>query len=346
MTMNYFNDKRNRFISSSVLISIIALLVAFFIIVVSWNLINWSNKRTDISKQRTDVSLNLLKKFENDTSRVFQLTSNDVKDINLHIDALSEKSNIETEHTIDWINTFMTIGIGLLAIFGGLLPLVVNFFSKEHLQEKISNIEAKLKKYLSWAQIAKDKSERAEVKADLAATNMQGFEGRISTLQGTIGILENKILPFETRVKSVEGAVEKVPFISSLILHNNISRLLSADNIRYYTESNRNERLVKILGGIKSALLECSKEDFKNYPQENLEFLIAVITDFRIGFLYSPINHSLSKKIIKKIDQYCMLLEKFKRPNETNFGDYFLEASTQLQELIDLIQHQDIKSTA
>jgi len=320
----------------------IVILLTVFIISVSWNLIHWSNNQTRISKNRNDLSLSLIRKFSNDTAKTFVLTSKDIKDINAHIDALAEKSNLEVEHNVNWINNFLTIGIGLLAIFGGFLPLVVNFFSKEHLKEKIDSIDEKIQTHTGRILKIKKQSQVAEQKASSAEKSMEGFETRFGLLQGNLKEFEDQIEPFENRVQKIESTIQKVPYITSLILHNSISRLLSADNIRYYTEANRHKRLAKILKAIQAALEECSRDDYENLKNDNLEFFKAVITDFKIGFLYSPIKHALSKKLIQAIDQYSLFLDEFSKQDVSKYKELFGQAATKLQDLILLVEEQKI----
>ena len=91
---------------------------------------------------------------------------------NDHIDYLSDKVEAEVKRTqdnnqydIDRINVMLAIGIGLLTIIGGLLPLVVNFFSKEHLEKRMEGIEASATTIQTASDTAKAQATKAKDEA-------------------------------------------------------------------------------------------------------------------------------------------------------------------------------------
>lgn len=86
------------------------------------------------------------------SSNAFNLSEKEISKLNNHIEYLTEKLETEVdrnqrnaEFNIDRLNLFLALGIGFLALIGGLLPLAVNFISKHDIESKLKNIENRAK---------------------------------------------------------------------------------------------------------------------------------------------------------------------------------------------------------
>lgn len=86
------------------------------------------------------------------SSNAFNLNEKEILKLNNHIEYLTEKLETEVdrnqrnaEFNIDRLNLFLALGIGFLALIGGLLPLAVNFISKHDIESKLENIENRAK---------------------------------------------------------------------------------------------------------------------------------------------------------------------------------------------------------
>jgi hypothetical protein len=85
--------------------------------------------------------------FEKD-SMIYQLKEKDLQNFEQYINYLVKQTDIaaelyrqQTQTDIDRLNLYLTVGIGLLAFIGIILPLALNFLSKENLEEKQVEIE-------------------------------------------------------------------------------------------------------------------------------------------------------------------------------------------------------------
>jgi len=68
-----------------------------------------------------------------------------------------KRTQENNQYDIDRINTFLAIGIGLLTIIGGLLPLAVNFISKHDIESRVKDIEDRVKESKETVEEAKTK---------------------------------------------------------------------------------------------------------------------------------------------------------------------------------------------
>lgn len=125
--------------------------VIILFLIAAWVNIGLLNKQFDKNEtplSNSKQSTNPLTNLKTDSAKIYTLKEEDLQKFNDHIDYLSDKVDGEVKRTqennqydIDRINTFLAIGIGLLAIIGGLLPIFVNFFSKEHLEKQMEGFQ-------------------------------------------------------------------------------------------------------------------------------------------------------------------------------------------------------------
>lgn len=313
------------------IIALIAVLLSVFVVSVSYFIVNWANKQEAITKEKSNAALNLLQKFDKGSDKVVRISSSDVADINRHINYLAERVNVETQHNIDWINTYMAIGIGLLSIFGAFLPLLVNYFSKSELEKKIAELSAEFVRMSATAKRVEKKSSKIE--SDLNKSKSD-FEVAVER----VGSIEQKVGPIIEKVDLIESSTKKVPYIKALILNNAISRFTSSDSIRYYTEANRHERLADIFKSIRICLEEYEVENFGEYSNMQIRFLVSIIEDLKLGLRYSPIMHSLSKPLLEKCYNLANSLGVFTGADNISLNDLFVSWVKSIDDIISLIE--------
>jgi predicted nucleic acid-binding Zn-ribbon protein len=136
---------------------------------------------------------NPLKLLQTDSTKIYKLKQEDLNKFNDHIDYLSDKVEGEVKRTqennqydIDRINTFLAIGIGLLAIIGGLLPLVINFFSRESLDKRMDTIQAEAKEIQTASNAAKLAADGANDKAKTASDTVSGLDTKVKEAEKSI----------------------------------------------------------------------------------------------------------------------------------------------------------------
>jgi hypothetical protein len=122
------------------------------------------NFNKEIKNESTQVK-NPLTEIKPDTAnKKFYLNEKDILELNNHIEYLTKNLETEvdrnqrnTEYNIDRLNLFMALGIGFLALIGGLLPVAVNFISKHDIDSKIKSIEDKLNESSATLKASEDK---------------------------------------------------------------------------------------------------------------------------------------------------------------------------------------------
>lgn len=198
-----------------------------------------------------------------DKSGNYKLSKSQLEELKNHISFLStqvDKAVTQTKEEInkeiDRINTWVSIWIGVLAIFGTIIPLFYNFKNNED-----------LKKIKEAAGEAKDKSEKAhdliethredlgkvkEVSEDLAKikSNFSGFKSEIEKAKKS----SNEALQVANNTSVKATKVEKL--ISTL---NDVSKIKDIDASFLLYNDNPFETLKRYLIEIYSNLSNCSE---------------------------------------------------------------------------------------
>lgn len=122
------------------------------------------NFNKEIKNESTQVKNPLIEIKPDTANKKFYLNEKDISELNNHIEYLTKKLETEVdrnqrnaEYNIDRLNLFMALGIGFLALIGGLLPLAVNFISKHDIDSKIKSIEDKLNESSATLKASEDK---------------------------------------------------------------------------------------------------------------------------------------------------------------------------------------------
>ncbi len=110
------------------------------------------NFNKEILSNSTQIKSPLIEIKYDTSNKKFNLYEKDISKLNNHIEYLTEKLETEVdrnqrnaEFNIDRLNLFLALGIGFLALIGGLLPLAVNFISKHDIESKLKDMESRAK---------------------------------------------------------------------------------------------------------------------------------------------------------------------------------------------------------
>lgn len=302
----------------SILIAVIIILTWFFII-------RFSNQQSisNYPVSRTKQVNNPLRNIKGDSIKISEETLDKFND---HIDFLTEKVQSEVdrsqknnEYDIDRLNTFLAIGIGLLAIIGGLLPLVINFFSKEQLESKIETCSQNIEMARGDSITAKNDAAKAKSDSEQAMGIISAYEGRIEEVKKNIQSVNDQLGPIDESLiktkKDVENATKKIPYIDLLMLQNSIARLVSVSSIRYYSMPGSSKNLADIFASVVSAFNQFPEDQFSAFTKENISYFLDNITELKVGLQFSPFRYRLNRSFNTAIDDLGELLEKFTAGN-------------------------------
>ncbi len=136
----------------SIFLIIISVIYIFSIYKINEKSAEQYNLNKEISNKSTQIKNPLIEIKPDTSSKKFNLYEKDISKLNNHIEYLTQKLETEVdrnqrnaEFNIDRLNLFLAIGIGFLALIGGLLPLAVNFISKHDIESKLKEIEKRAK---------------------------------------------------------------------------------------------------------------------------------------------------------------------------------------------------------
>ncbi|MCC5930786.1 MAG: hypothetical protein JJU28_16195 [Cyclobacteriaceae bacterium] len=203
-----------------------------------------------------------------DSSGNYKLTKSQLDDLKNHIIFLSSQvdkavtqTKDEINKEIDRINTWVSIWIGVLAIFGTVIPLFYNYKNNEDLKWiKDDAGEAKKKSENAHNLIEKHREDLAKVKEvskDLVTikTDFDGFKNEVTTAKES----STEALGVANNANSRATKVEKL--ISTL---NDVSKIKDLDASFLLYNDNPFETLKSYLTEIHTNLSNCS--DLCNEP--------------------------------------------------------------------------------
>lgn len=289
------------------------------------------------SKQSTNPLTNL----KIDSKGVYKLKEEDLQKFNDHIVYLTDKVEGEVKRTqqnnqydIDRINTFLALGIGLLAIIGGLLPIFVNYFSKEHLEKRMKDYEEDSKQITSDAILAKEMAGNAKVDADNATQNINKIEIKIDQLGN---ILE----PLKTEVENVKEATRKIPYIDLLVFQNAVAKLTSSDALKLFIGSSRYSDVAAYLQNLASAMISFDSDLFVNNPNFDEAYFRNIIAELKLTLRLGPIRRIPDGRSFQiKIDEAVLQLDKFDKMETKDFSTQLTVVSRIINELENLVKRK------
>lgn len=331
-----------------ILIAIVVLFI--FGLTVNICIMNKQFKKNDAVFSKSKQSKNPLTNLKFDSSKIYKLSEQDLQKFNDHIDFLADKVEGEVKRTqensqydIDRINTMLAIGIGLLAIIGGLLPIFVNFFSKEHLEKRMTIFETKATTIEGIASNAKQFAESAEGKAKTASDTVSGLDTKVTKANETIDLLQKEIPKLSEGLKDVKEATKKIPYIDLLVFQNAVAKLTSTDALKLFIGANRYSDIAAYLQNLISAIDSFDDDLFENNTEFDTKYFLNVITELKLAFRMGPIRRIPDGRSFQsKIDEAILQLAKFENMEIQNYKTQLKTVSGIISELKQLVINKSV----
>jgi uncharacterized protein (UPF0333 family) len=347
-------NKTNKGCAIYLCVGMLIILILVFVAGFYFN-IDIMNKQFDKNNQAISKSHqvnNPLKSLQTDSTKIYNLKEEDLNRFNDHIDYLSDKVEGEVKRTqennqydIDRINTFLAIGIGLLAIIGGLLPLVINFFSRESLDKRMDDIQEEAKAIQEASNAAKLAAEGANDKANTASDTVSGLDGKVKEAEGLIKGINEEITPLKDGLKEVKEATRKIPYIDLLVLQNAVAKLSSTDAMKLLIGNERTKWLAAYLENVVLSINSFDEEghSFENYTDLNLKYFHNVISELKLALFLGPIRRIPDgRSFQEKIDVVVSQLSKFEKMEKKEFKTQLKKVSATITELKTLVENKTI----
>lgn len=331
----------------------VIVILLFVLVVIASIAINIriSNNQFDSNKTEKQSSIqanNPIANLKTDSTKTIRLTEEQLQKFNEHILYLSEKVESEVirtqqnnQYDIDRINTFLAVGIGFLAIIGGLLPLFVNFFSKEFLEKKMDALGESAIGISSVAATAKQIADKAKEDADKAKEDAERANGKIKGFEGIIEQIGKDIEPLKKDVEKVKEATKKVPYIDLLVLQNAVAKFTSTDALKLFIGSNRYEKVAAYLQNLIAAIDSFDNDLYENNRNFDENYFKNIIMELKLAFRLGPIRRIPDGRSFQaKIDEVILHLEKFENMDLKDFKAQLKVVSGLLVELKILVNNK------
>ena len=353
MTATNENTKPKSRTSIRWYVGILIAIVVLFIFGLAANicLMNKQFKKNDAVYSKSKQLKNPLTNLKIDSTKIYKLSEQDLQKFNDHIDFLADKVEGEVKRTqensqydIDRINTMLAIGIGLLAIIGGLLPIFVNFFSKENLEKRMEEFESESKQITLNANVAKEKANEAKGEAESASKKVQGLSGTIADVKETVDKINEQLPKLHEGIDELKKAAKKVPFIDLLSFQNAVAKLTSTDAMKLFVGD---ERIKWIIGYLENLILAINNFDdgihsFSEYSEDNLKSFKSVISEFKVALFLGPIRRIPDGRSFQtKIDEAVALLSMFDKLEVKDFKEQLKAVSKTISELKELVKNKN-----
>ena len=311
-------------------------------------IMNKQFKKNEAAYSTSKQVNNPLRSLKPDSTKSVNLKEEDLQKFNDHIDYLSDKVETEVKRTqensqydIDRINTMLAIGIGILAIIGGLLPIFVNYFSKENLEKRMEEFENESKQITLDANVAKGKANEAKGEAKAASNKVKGLDATIDDVKGTVNKINEQLPKLHEGIDELKKAAKKVPFIDLLSFQNAVAKLTSTDAMKLFVGD---ERIKWIVGYLENLILAINNFDdgihsFSEYSEDNLKSFKSVISEFKVALFLGPIRRIPDGRSFQaKIDEAVALLGMFDKLEVKDYKEQLKAVSKTILELKELVE--------
>jgi len=340
-------SKKSSAINWYVWMIVILILVIIAGMSVNICIMNKQFKKNEAAISNSKQVNNPLKSLKADSTKTIKLKEEDIQKFNDHIDYLSDKVETEVKRTqdnnqydIDRINVMLAIGIGLLTIIGGLLPLVVNFFSKEHLEKRMEIIEQDAGKAQSASTEAKEKADKAKEDAETAKSEAKKANDSVGGIEEKIKQLGKDLEPMKGEVENVKAATKKVPYIGLLIFQNAVAKLTSTDALRLFIGANRYVEIATYLQNLIAAI-DLLHNDLDT--AFDIKYFQTVVTELKLALRMGPIRRIPDGRSFQsKIDEIVALLDKFENMEAKDIQAQLKQVSGTISELKKLIEDKAV----
>lgn len=342
------NDKKG-----SAIYWYVGMLIIFILVIIAGFAVNICIMNKQFSKNKQEISKshqvkNPLKSLQLDSTKIYKLKQEDLDKFNDHIDYLSDKVEGEVKRTqennqydIDRINTFLAIGIGLLAIIGGLLPLVINFFSRESLDKRMDSIQEEAKEIQTSSNAAKLAAEGANKKAKTASDTVSGLDSKVKDAEKSIEEVKEAITPLKDGLKEVKEATRKIPYIDLLVFQNAVAKLTSTDALKLFIGASRYTDVAAYLQNLIAAIDSFDNDLFENNTDFDVKYFKNVVTELKLALRMGPIRRIPDgRSFQEKIDEVVLQLTKLEKMETKDFKEQLKTVSTSLTELKVLVENK------
>jgi uncharacterized protein (UPF0333 family) len=331
----------------------VGMLIIFILVIVAGFYVNIDIMNKQFSKNEQAISKshqvnNPLKSLQTDSTKIYKLKDEDLNKFNDHIDYLSDKVEGEVKRTqennqydIDRINTFLAIGIGLLAIIGGLLPLVINFFSRESLDKRMDTIQEEAKAIQTASNAAKLAADGANEKAKTASETVSGLDGKVKEAEESIKGIKGEITPLKDGLKEVKEATRKIPYIDLLVFQNAVAKLTSTDALKLFIGASRYTDVAAYLQNLILAIDSFDDDLFENNPDFDIKYFKNVVAELKLALRLGPIRRIPDgRSFQEKIDEVVLQLSKFEKMETKDFKAQLKTVSATIAELKTLVENK------
>jgi hypothetical protein len=342
------NDKKG-----SAIYWYVGMLIIFILVIIAGFAVNICIMNKQFSKNEQAISKshqvkNPLKSLQLDSTKIYKLKQEDLDKFNDHIDYLSDKVEGEVKRTqennqydIDRINTFLAIGIGLLAIIGGLLPLVINFFSRESLDKRMDSIQEEAKEIQTASNAAKLAAEGANEKAKTASDTVSGLDSKVKDAEKSIEEVKEAIAPLKDGLKEVKEATRKIPYIDLLVFQNAVAKLTSTDALKLFIGASRYTDVATYLQNLIAAIDSFDNDLFENNTDFDVKYFKNVVIELKLALRMGPIRRIPDgRSFQEKIDEVVLQLTKLEKMETKDFKEQLKTVSTSLTELKVLVENK------
>lgn len=340
------NDKKGSAINWYV-----GMLIIFILVIIAGFGVNICVMNKQFSKNEQAISKshqvnNPLKSLQTDSTKIYKLKQEDITKFNDHIDYLSDKVEGEVKRTqennqydIDRINTFLAIGIGLLAIIGGLLPLVINFFSRESLDKRMDTIQEEAKEIQIASNAAKLAADGANEKAKTASETVSGLDSKVKDAEKSIKEVKEAITPLKDGLKEVKEATRKIPYIDLLVFQNAVAKLTSTDALKLFIGASRYTDVAAYLQNLISSIDSFDNDLFENNTDFDVKYFKNVVTELKLALRMGPIRRIPDgRSFQEKIDEVVLQLSNFEKMETKDFKAQLKAVSATITELKTLVE--------
>lgn len=342
------NDKKGFAIYWYVGVLIISILVIIAGFAVNICIMNNQFSKNELAISKSHQVNNPLKSLQIDSTKIYKLKQEDINRFNDHIEYLSDKVEGEVKRTqennqydIDRINTFLAIGIGLLAIIGGLLPLVVNFFSRENLDKRMGCIEDDAKTIQTASNEAKNKATTAKEESEKAIKSISELEEKVEAANKGVEQMTSAFEPLKKGLEDVKEATKKIPYIDLLVFQNAVAKLTSTDALKLFIGASRYNDVAAYLQNLISAIDSFDNDLFENNTNFDVKYFKNVVTELKLALRMGPIRRIPDgRSFQEKIDEVVLQLSKFEKMETKDFKAQLKTVSATITELKTLVENK------
>lgn len=255
---------------------------------------------------------------------------------------------------INRLSTFFALGIGFLSLFGVIVPLAINFFSKEALENEVEGLKTTVKDLeivvkKTDTSFSESKKEM-DIKFDTANEKIKkvdNLEQKVSDANIKIDGFDKKISQYDPKIKNITDSVSssmeklnvidknKIPKIEILVLQTSLNRLFNLNKHRFEASSTKLDYIKEILLDLVTKMELIIVEEFTD---ENIKLLKDNLRDFRYNLNNNYLNTLAdSRKENKLFNNLPKLLDNFLGASKAELKDKYNIIVVALKEIISRI---------